>query len=456
MGFLAQMLGISSAVNDRPAEPIPLPAQPKMPEYADPGVVRSYYTDVRDLMSNSRIVFTPLGVLLADLSGTTLYSIPQGDMTTADLQAFADRNSGYFGRVFAQRIAMSLQAAQTALLSRAMSAAGFPEGGMVGTAKQSAAHPEWCKEAAAQVSPDVYMDTGHCPHYYWDKLAFLPLTATMLPADSIARDCRVTFLPDRVLFAYGRLTLGTLTLTAMTEPQLEAFNRRDADYFRTWFVGNSQGALKFASESPVTENVPADPKALSDWLDSFLTNWHELDPEVLTDSVAERLGAAELDPVLESKILALCGVRNSDRFETDRVTLEKTLNAFNGNAVDFRIDQPIDTPLEIRDAFRALVAVAGRPLRLSPECADYVADLLFDVGAGLSPLTKELENNDTVNACLRDDWLPAVADVELVQTIARAAVDPADVNADAAVAVLSPEGRELLRNTLICLRAWRA
>ena len=123
MGFLAQMLGISSAVNDRPAEPIPLPAQPKLPEYVDPGVVRSYYTDVRDLMSNSRIVFTPLGVLLADLSGTTLYSIPQGDMTTADLQAFADRNSGYFGRVFAQRIAMSLQAAQTALLSRAMSAA---------------------------------------------------------------------------------------------------------------------------------------------------------------------------------------------------------------------------------------------------------------------------------------------------------------------------------------------
>lgn len=147
------------------------------------------YSNVSNVMANSRVVFTPMSVVLVGHDGLNLYHIGTAEMDSQDMAAFVARNSAYFAELFAKRIAMGIMATQ-ARIAQSM-----------GAFTPTASIREGLEKVGADVSADL--ETDHVPlHHYKYALFGAPS-----PTDP-SRPVKATFLPDRVLFSYGNVKIG--------------------------------------------------------------------------------------------------------------------------------------------------------------------------------------------------------------------------------------------------------
>lgn len=429
----------NSQKNEAEAFPTPMPAPKDRKEVI--------FNNINDLLGKTHVRFTPISVILTDDKGRTVYTLPLEELSEKDMNAYLNRNVKYFQTLFGKRALMSVQAAELAFTKDLLT--NFSNPGGFDASKLAEVDYGFDK---THIPLDVYRENDKCASIF---SLFSPAKKAELGFGGLPLEVRYT--PDAVIFFSGETTLGYIPYAQMGEKTRTEFRAKNNYYFRDLFRNMLDDAsAKFAAAfdpfhkiaSVVSENTRS-PLVFKRWLDKTVHEWFEFSPDVLAEVVAEEMGLSALSPQHESIMLALGALMNDDTYKEDPIVLEKILNAFGGNVVDFSIPQPIDNIRILTKGLFYLDKLTEGKLDLMDVCLQTLGDFLFSCGLCINPFDDMFvpEDNEFMKKYLAELWRPAVDDVEAVQQAIRLAIaDPSSF--EESIRKLSSEGKYLLKSCL--------
>lgn len=419
-------------------QPNPLPAPEERKEVI--------FDNISNLLKNTNVRFTPISVILTDKRGRTVYMLPTEEFSPEDYAAYMNKDEQHFQELFGRRALLSVQAAELAFTRDMLSNFGSIQA-----------------DPSKLASFSYEFDSTPIPSEVWrgnyKTASIFSLFGSSKPKNLgfSGIPLEVQYTPDAVLFFSGETTLGYIPYTQMGEKTRAEFRAKNNPYFRELFRNllddaNAKIASLFSpfekSASIVKENFK-NPVATKEWLDTNIHEWSDFSPEVLMEVIADELELGEVPPLLESTILALGSIVNEETYREDPVVLEKLLNVFGGNVVDFTHPQPIDSIVTLAKGLYYLDVLTEDKLDLNDKCLQTLGDFLFSCGYCINPFNDMFveEDNEFLKKYLTQLWLPAVDDVVAVQEAVRLTfTDPSQF--EESLKKLSPEGKYLLKSCL--------
>jgi hypothetical protein len=224
-------------------------------EQQQPSIEEGSYNQIQDLMSNLKIIFTPINVIYS-VNGQVFEIIKINEMSPSMREAFVQKNGEYFKQLLMNKINMELQMAEKVFSQRLLKANGaaqMKEAGYITHQSELLGLDPETFEKVASVTNEQLKDISGIPlPLNFDSIRPLTKYASEMEAiekvagifDAFKRDphealdlgdlkdnVKIGFLPDRVIFLYQGQLLEQMSVVEMDETAYEAFQQKNKDFF---------------------------------------------------------------------------------------------------------------------------------------------------------------------------------------------------------------------------------
>ena len=312
----------------------------ELDEKTNMDIGKDYYSQVKNVMSDLAIVFTPLGVLYS-VKGLIVDQLETGQMDQGTLDAWKERNKDYFKNILYNKIHLQVQMAEQMFADRLIQK--HIQASNQFQKKSSDQWDDWGDEQditklsyqefeGGLASLNSYMEktSGLKERKYLDyltdecgsdtltidmkvprpleKVAFLGAgllsTLGLLGPKNSATELRdhvheqgymranlkVLFMPDRVIYVVDNVVITQLSLFQMNEKAYDRFTKNDTPYFRDYFF-NQYLAGKGMAQEPTSTSAMAMAKVASASDIGTLFTQPDIDPLIYYYTLNARFGS---------------------------------------------------------------------------------------------------------------------------------------------------------------------
>lgn len=366
-----------------------------------PKKIGGYYSDVKNLINNLVVMFTPVSVIFSvknKLGNLTLDTIETGEMNEEMLENWRRKNEAYFKNIFVNKMLSDLQIAELEFARNYLSNSTNVKNGilkksseyegksidcdttndssMVLAAEMFDDMDWWLEKTGEEKVLDMLISASDTESeigtvfdsdfqkyanvsretndYYSFKGNINKVKNKLADTKYVMRNTEVGFFPDRVIFHIKNNLISTLPVTNMNADGFEHFNNQDEKYFKDYFVNEvkkikKESLEKSAEEAENTFNSnPSElflssdthPVAIYLAMNQFIgTNWITYDIMIIEDILKKEFLLKEIPDTTMNKIYCILMANQSDGIYTNAYTFEKAVLSFASKPVDFSIKE---------------------------------------------------------------------------------------------------------------------
>jgi hypothetical protein len=282
------------------------------------------YTQVSDVLSHLKIVFTPINVIYS-VNGQVFEIISATEMVPPTKLAFIQKDGAYFRNLLVNKMNTEIQLAQQSFALRLLASQQLDKTAGFITNQHTLLHMDeeefgllrTALEQTLGEEDDIELKLGFDSLRPFDQsAAFFDLgfiskvgglfdyfhhdNNEVLTLDDLENQVHVGFMPDRVLFLHGGQLIEQLPLLGMNEEGYQAYLKKDKEFFMKFFAHKTsqiaaQVALDVAThdiENNLTEQTAAEEIEEDDEIDEPVVR-----PASISDFVPYELTPMEREHV---------------------------------------------------------------------------------------------------------------------------------------------------------------